>query len=92
MRFKVYLDTDQGLVTNIAVQAARRRGGWASSMVGALIKLYPGRTWTVEAPNEQSGQLFVDLGRRHRGVVIPPMQDTTRDINDPRRYRTPLTW
>ncbi|ALD14361.1 hypothetical protein GW571_14600 (plasmid) [Clavibacter capsici] len=92
MRFKVFLDTDQGLVTNIVVQAARRRDGWADAMVRALIELYPGRTWTVEAPNEQSGQLFVKLACRLPGEVVAPVEDTTRPIDDPRRYRTPPTW
>ncbi|OUE28644.1 hypothetical protein BFL35_16365 (plasmid) [Clavibacter michiganensis] len=92
MRFKVFLDTDQGLVTNIVVQAARRRDGWADAMVRALIELYPGRTWTVESPNEQSGQLFVKLASRLPGTVVAPVEDTTRPIDDPRRYRTPPTW
>ncbi|WP_316295653.1 hypothetical protein [Clavibacter michiganensis] len=92
MRFKVFLDTAQGLVTNIVVQAKRRRDGWADAMVRALIELYPGRTWTVEAPNEQSGQLFVKLASRLRGTVVAPVEDTTLPIDDPRRYRTPPTW
>ncbi len=81
MRFKVFLDTAQGLVTNIVVQAKRRRDGWADAMVRALIELYPGRTWTVEAPIEQSGQLFVKLASRLRGTVVAPVEDTTLPID-----------
>jgi len=92
MRFKVFDDAPQGLVTNIAVDVAHRRQGWATLMVCALMELYPGRTWTVESPNEQSGQLFVALAVRFPGSVVPPVEDTTRPIDDPQRYRTPTTW
>ena len=94
MRFKVFAGSGRrrGLVTNIAVRDSHQRQGWASVMVVALMQLYPDCTWTVESPNEKSGQLFVHLATRFPGRIVPPTQQTQFPINDRRRYRTPESW
>lgn len=91
VRFKVWEGPrgSRGLVTVIDVDEAHRRQGWASAMVEGLLELYPGRVWAVENPNEESGQLFVYLARKHPGVILPPAIDTSVGVDDPRRYSTP---
>ncbi|ONI65412.1 hypothetical protein ALI44B_00190 [Leifsonia sp. ALI-44-B] len=90
MRFKI---TDSptgrhGLVTNIAVAHRKRHQGWATSLVRVLLQRYPGVVWTVENPNEKSGQLFVKLANQHPGRVLPPVVNTRYAGDDPRRYGT----
>jgi hypothetical protein len=94
MRFKVetYPERRRGFVANIGVDDAHRHQGWASSMVAALLVLYPDCVWTVESPNEQSGQLFVHLAARHPGRIVPAVEDTSFPVDDPRRYRMPEQW
>lgn len=92
LRFKVWTEfgtsTERGYVTNIEVVPAKQRGGWASSMIGVLLELYPACQWTVESPNEQSGQLFVALSRRHPKQIVPPLLNEEHGEDDPRRYST----
>lgn len=94
MRFKVqrYPERRRGFVANIGVDQAHRHQGWASSMVEALLRLYPDCVWTVESPNEQSGQLFVHLAARHPGRIVPAIEDSSFPAEDPRRYRMPENW
>jgi len=90
MRFKVFTTKHGrlGYITNVTVASARRRQGWATSMVHVLLELYPDCIWSVESPNEQSGQLFVHLARDHPGRILPPLIDTTYDESDRERYDT----
>lgn len=94
LRFKLLKPAEKhrGLVTNIQVISSRRRQGWATSMIGVLLLRYPEYRWTVEAPNEQSGQLFVRLSEQHPGVVFPPAEDTRLHVSDQRRYSTRQSW
>lgn len=94
MRFKVetYPERRRGFVANIGVDQAHRHQGWASSMVAALLRLYPDCVWTVESPNEQSGQLFAHLSTRHPGRIVPATEDPKFPKGDARRYRMPEQW
>lgn len=92
MRFKKW-PTDNpevahGYVTNIEVVPSKQRRGWATSMLHVLMELYPTCVWTVESPNEQSGQLFESLAKQFPGRVLPPVVDEERPIDDPDRYST----
>ena len=92
MRFKVFETNrgQRGYVTNVEVVPSKQRKGWATSMVKTLLQLYPECVWTVEAPNEESGQLFVCLANTFPDVVLPPLIDTRYAIDDPKRYTTRL--
>lgn len=90
MRFKLHV-TDRlswGYVTNIEVVPSKQRQGWATSLVRVLLDLYPDCVWTVESPNQRSGQLFVELAKRHPGQILPPFVDEDRPVTDRRRYST----
>lgn len=94
VRFKV-LDVGgrrRGLVTNIGVDPSEQRQGWATAMVRVLLHLYPDCVWTVESPNEQSGQLFLHLAERHPGTIVGPDLVDEYPVDDRRRYRTPEQW
>lgn len=92
MRFKVWPTNDpdvaHGYVTNIEVVPSKQRQGWATSMLRVLFELYPTCVWTVESPNEQSGQLFVQLASRFPERVLPPLIDEDRSFDNPDRYTT----
>jgi hypothetical protein len=92
MRFKVWPTNDpevaHGYVTNIEVVPSKQRRGWATSMLHVLFELYPTCIWTVESPNEQSGQLFERLAKQFPDRVLPPVADETRPVHDPDRYST----
>lgn len=59
-------------------------------MVKVLLQLYPECVWTVESPNEESGQLFVHLARRFSRSIVPPLVDVSYAVDDQKRYSTRL--
>lgn len=88
MRFKLCATRGgrRGYITNITVVGSRQRQGWATSMIRALFTLYPDCIWTVECPNEQSGQLFQYLAQRYPQQVIPASTDPRYGPQDHRHY------
>lgn len=60
-----------GSFKQIDVIQEKRRRGWATDMVNALLKAHPEATWQNEVLNEESGPLFERLSHDHPERIAP---------------------
>lgn len=61
-----------GDVQNISVVDAHQRKGWGSSLVEALLPVFPDVVWHVSGANEKSTALFEHLHRLHPERIEHP--------------------